>query len=436
MRFLKQLHIQVLLGLAAGIVLALCAPATAIAMKPLGDGFIALLRMLMAPIVFCTVIHGLSHARDLRKLGMLGVKTLVYFEVVSTLGLALGLVAVNLFKPGLGLHAINLSTASGDKISQFAASASHMNVTQFFMDIIPRTMVGAFSTGDMLQVLLVTLLVGVALMMTVGPDSLLLRGIEESQRVLFKVLSFVMRLAPLGAFGAMAFAVGSYGGATLLYLLKVVAVYWGASVLFVVVVLGGIMSWSGVSLWSLLSLIKEEILLVFGTASGEVAFPRLVEKLKEAGCDEMVVGFVLPAGYAFNLDGTSIYMAISVGFIAQATDTPFSLGQQLAVLAVLMLTSKGGAMVAGGAFIKLAATMESVKALPLNGLGLLFGIDRPMATATAVTNMIGNAVAVVTLSKVEQGLDTERFRERVKAGHAIGVRAEPAELAIPDSLPK
>jgi aerobic C4-dicarboxylate transport protein len=436
MKFLKQLHIQVLLGLAAGIVLALYAPATAIAMKPLGDGFIALLRMLMAPIVFCTVIHGLSHARDLRKLGMLGVKTLVYFEVVSTLGLALGLVAVNVFKPGLGLHAINLNAASGDKISQFAASASHMNVTQFFMDIIPRTMVGAFSTGDMLQVLLVTLLVGVALMMTVGPDSLLLRGVEESQRVLFKVLSFVMRLAPLGAFGAMAFAVGSYGGATLLYLLKVVAVYWATSVLFVVVVLGGIMSWSGVSLWSLLSLIKEEILLVFGTASGEVAFPRLVEKLKEAGCDEMVVGFVLPAGYAFNLDGTSIYMAISVGFIAQATDTPFSLGQQLAVLAVLMLTSKGGAMVAGGAFIKLAATMESVKALPLNGLGLLFGIDRPMATATAVTNMIGNAVAVVTLSKVEQGLDATRFRERVKSGHAIGVRTEPVELAVPDSLSK
>jgi len=404
---LKKLHIQVLIALIVAVALGLAAPSTALAMKPLGDGFIALLRMLLAPIVFFTVVHGLSHAQDLKRLGRLGARTLLYFEVLSTIGLGFGLVLVNVFKPGVGLHAVNLESTA--KIAQVAATAAHLTVLDFLLGIIPHTIVGAFATGDILQVLLIAILTGIALNLAVGRDSVLLRGIDEGQRVVFRILGFVMRLAPIGAFGAMAAAVGNYGGVTLLYLMKLVVLYWVGSILFVVVVLGGILMLCGISPLAVLRLIREELLLVFGTASGEVAFPRLVQKLQEAGCDEMVVGFVLPAGYSFNLDGTSIYMAMSVGFIAQATDTPFSLWQQLGLLGVLSLTSKGGTTVAGGAFIKLAATMESVRVLPLGGLGLLFGIDRLMATATALTNMVGNTVAVFAMSKWEGTLDTAKL---------------------------
>jgi aerobic C4-dicarboxylate transport protein len=377
-------------------------------MKPLGDAFIGLLRMLLAPIVFCTVVHGMSHVQDMRKLGRLGAKTLIYFEVVSTLAMFVGLVLVNVFKPGVGMHAAHLE--SSGKVAQFAESAAHMSVTDFLLGIVPTTLVGAFATGNILQVLLIAILAGIALNLSVGRDSILLRGVGEAQRVLFTILGFIMRLAPIGAFGAMAAAVGSYGGATMLYLMKLVLLYWAGSIGFVLIVFGGITASCGVSIFAVLRLIREELLLVFGTASGEVAFPRLVQKLQQAGCDEMVVGFVLPAGYSFNLDGTGIYMAMSVGFIAQATDTPFSIAQQIALLGVLTLTSKGGTTVAGGAFIKLAATMESLRVLPLGGLGLLFGIDRLMATATALTNMIGNTVAVIALAKWEHAFDADTFR--------------------------
>jgi aerobic C4-dicarboxylate transport protein len=412
MRQLKKLHVQVLIALVLAVLLGIFAPATAIAMKSLGDAFIGLLRMLLAPIVFCTVVHGLSHAQDMRRLGRLGAKTLIYFELVSTLALFVGLVLVNVVKPGVGLHATHIESTA--KVAQFAETAAHMTVTDFLLGIVPSTLVGAFATGNILQVLLIAILAGIALNIAVGRDSILLRGIGEGQRVLFTILGFIMRLAPLGAFGAMAAAVGSYGGATLLYLMKLVLLYWAGSIVFIVVVFGGILASCGLSLFAVLRMIREELLLVFGTASGEVAFPRLVQKLQQAGCDEMVVGFVLPAGYSFNLDGTGIYMALSVGFIAQATDTPFSLGQQIALLGVLMLTSKGGTTVAGGAFIKLAATMESVRALPLGGLGLLFGVDRLMATATALTNMIGNTVAVFALARWEGAFDIEQFRAYLK----------------------
>ncbi|KXU87259.1 C4-dicarboxylate transporter [Paraburkholderia monticola] len=417
---LKKLHIQVLLALILAVLVGIFAPTFAIAMKPLGDVFIGLLRMLLAPIVFCTVVHGMSHVQDMRKLGRLGAKTLIYFEVVSTLGLFVGLVLVNVFKPGAGMHAVHLE--SSGKIAQFAESAAHLSVADFLLGIVPTTLVGAFATGNILQVLFIAILAGIALNLAVGRDSILLKGIGEGQRVLFTILGFIMRLAPIGAFGAMANAVGSYGGATLLYLMKLVLLYWAGSIGFVLIVFGGITASCGVSIFALLRMIREELLLVFGTASGEVAFPRLVQKLQQAGCDEMVVGFVLPAGYSFNLDGTGIYMAMAVGFIAQATDTPFSIGQQIALLGVLMLTSKGGTTVAGGAFIKLAATMESVRVLPLGGLGLLFGIDRLMATATALTNMIGNAVAVLALAKWEGAFDIDTFRAYQASGSELLVQ--------------
>jgi aerobic C4-dicarboxylate transport protein len=410
MKHLKKLHIQVILALLLAVALGLAAPQAAMAMKPLGQGFISLLKMLLAPIVFCTVVHGIAHARDLGKLGRLGFKTLVYFEVVSTLAMAVGFVLVNVFEPGAGLHAGNL--AEPESVAKAATAAGQgLTLTSFALNMIPHTLVDAFARGDILQVLLVSILAGIALNQAVGPDSVILRGIDEGQKVLFKILGYIMRLAPLGAFGAMAAAVGSYGGMTLLYLMKLVVLYYAASLLFVFLVLGTITWYAGLSLFAILRLVKDELLLVLGTASGEVAFPRLVVKLKDAGCDEMVVGFVLPAGYSFNLDGTCVYMAMAVGFIAQATDTPFSLMQQAGMLAILMLTSKGGTTVAGGAFIKLAATMQTMRQLPLGGLGLLFGIDRLLATATATTNMIGNCVAVFVLAKWEGAFDPVRFAE-------------------------
>jgi aerobic C4-dicarboxylate transport protein len=352
------------------------------------------------------------------------VKSLVYFEVVTTIGLFVGLVLVNVFKPGVGMHAVHIESTA--RVTQLAEAASHMTVSEFLLGIVPTTLVDAFAKGNILQVLFIAMLTGVALNLAVGRDSIALRGVAEAQRVLFTILGFIMRLAPIGAFGAMAAAVGSYGSATLLLLKKLVVLYWAGSIAFVIVVFGGIAAWCGLSIFAVLRMIREELLLVLGTASGEVAFPRLVQKLQRAGCDEIVVGFVLPAGYSFNLDGTSIYMAMSVGFIAQATDTSFSIGQQVALLGVLMLTSKGGTTVAGGAFIKLAATMEAVRVLPLGGLSLLFGVDRLMSTCTALTNMIGNTVAVFALAKWERAFDIERFRAYQRSsGELVAARDGP-----------
>ena len=427
MKLLRQLYVQVLVGIALAVALGIAAPGVAIGMKPLGDAFIALLRMLLGPIIFCSVVLGLAHVRDMRQLGRLAAKALLYFEVMSTLAMALGFVVANLVQPGAGLHAGAL--AGNAEVSQIATAASHFTVSGFFLSIIPATLVDAFAKGEILQVLFISILTGAALGVGgAGKDSAILKLVVEAQQILFRVLGFIMRLAPLGAFGAMAAAVGAFGATTLLYLAKVVALHWATSAFFVVAVLGAVAAMAGLSIFKLLRLIREELLLVLGTASGEVALPRLVLKLQQAGCDEAVVGFVLPAGYSFNLDGTSIYMAISVAFIAQATDTPFSLWQQAGVLAILLLTSKGGTTVAGGAFIKLAATLQTVRTLPLNGLGLLFGIDRLMATCTALTNVVGNAVAVFVIARWEGAFDRAKF-DACLAGQAAG--QPPAAEALP-----
>jgi aerobic C4-dicarboxylate transport protein len=413
MKQLKKLHIQVLIGLACAVVLGLAVPQWAIAMKPLGQGFIALLKMMLAPIIFCTLVQGLAHVKDLRKLGRMGVKSLVYFEVVSTVAMVVGFVLVNVFEPGAGLHATNM--AESTEALKATSNAGGISAVNYLLSLIPHTLVDAFAKGDIVQVLIISILAGIALNMSVGEDSVILRGIDEAQLVLFRMLAFIMKLAPLGAFGAMAAAIGSYGGMTLVYLLKVIVLYYAASLIFVFGVLGSI-SWAiGLPFFSVLKLIRDEMLLIFGTASSEVAFPRLIEKLQRAGCDEVVVGFVLPAGYSFNLDGTSIYMAIAIGFIAQATDTPFSLWQQLGLLAILSLTSKGGTTVAGGAFVKLAATLQTVQTLPLGGLGLLFGIDRVMATATALVNVVGNTMAVFAISRWEGAFDAQAFTRETGA---------------------
>jgi len=405
---LKRLYVQVLIGIAAGVALGIAAPGIAVKMKPLGDAFISLLKILLAPIIFLTVVHGLAGVRDIRKMGRLGIKALVYFEAVSTIGLLFGFVLTNVFKPGAGLHAAATSTVSGS-LANATAAAGQFTVVNFLLSIIPDTIVDAFAKGQILQVLFISILVGVALTMTLKPDSVILAAVGEAQLVVFKMLTFIMRLAPIGAFGAMAAAVGANGTSTLIYLSRLVILFYAACIVFIVVGFGSIAAMARLSLWNILRIIKDEIVLVFGTASGEVAFPRLVTKLKQAGCAEAVVGFVLPAGYSFNLDATAIYMSLAVGFIAQATDTPFTLGQQIAVLGVLLLTSKGGTTVAGGAFVKLAATLQSVRMLPLSGLGLLFGVDRLMAIALAVTNMIGNTVAVFAIARWENALDDAMF---------------------------
>ncbi|MGJ4894879.1 MULTISPECIES: cation:dicarboxylate symporter family transporter [unclassified Bradyrhizobium] len=417
MAIIRQLYVQVLIAILLAIAVGLLAPEAAVQMKPLGDAFIALLRMMLGPIIFCSVVLGLTHVRDMRQLGRLAFKSLLYFEILTTLGMVVGFIAVNVFQPGDGLHAGNL--ALNDSVTRISNAASNFTAIGFFLSIIPTTIVDAFAKGEILQILFISVMVGAALSVGLKTESAILRGIEEGQDVLFRMLGFIMKLAPLGAFGAMAAAIGTHGGATLLYLGKVVLLYWITAVVFVAVVLGGVCAIMRLSLLKLLRLIREELLLVLGTASGEVALPRLMQKLEQAGCDGAIVGFVLPAGYSFNLDGTGIYMAIAVGFIAQATDTPFSYGQQLAVLAVMLLTSKGGTTVAGGAFIKLAATLQSVRVLPLNGLGLLFGIDRLMATCTALTNVVGNTVAVFVIARWENALDAARLDAYLAGGTAL-----------------
>lgn len=430
MGIFRQLYIQVLLGILLAVVLGLTAPAVALAMKPLGDAFIALLRMMLAPIIFCAVVLGLTHVADMRQLGRLAFKALLYFEVATTLAMILGFIAVNIFRPGEGLHAANLEIS--ESVARATSSATQFTAVRFFLSIIPTTLVDAFAKGEILQVLFISVLTGVALSVGgVRKDSVVLRAIAEGQEILFRILGFLMRLAPLGAFGAMAAAIGAFGADALFHLAKLVILAWATSIFFVVVVMGAMAMTVGLSIFKIIQLIRDELLLVLGTASGEVVLPRMMRKLEQAGCDQAVVGFVLPAGYSFNLDGTSIYMAVCAGFIAQATDTPFSLGEQIAMMAVMLLTSKGGSTVAGGAFVKLAATMQTVRTLPLGGLGLIFGIDRLLATALALTNLIGNALAVFVVAKWERAFSQAKFDLYLQRQAAGMIDASGAEKTEP-----
>jgi aerobic C4-dicarboxylate transport protein len=428
--WLSKLQVQVLIGILAGIALGLLAPAWAVSMKPFGDAFVGLLRMLIGPIVFFTVVHSLAAIRDMSRFGRLALKTLLYFEVVSTIAMLLGFAVVNIFQPGLGLHA----AAFAGPLPNSVAASEAFSFATFVLHIIPNNPVDAFAKGDVLQILFVSILCGFALNFLRKPDSVIAKAIDEGQSLLFIVLNFIMRFAPLGAFGAMAATIGGQGGGAMAYLAEIVVLFFATSAVFVVCVLGGIAALAGLSIFRILALIKEEILLVVSTSSSEVAFPRLIQKLQQSGCDEAVVGFVLPAGYSFNLDGTSIYMALGVGFIAQATDTPFPWSSQLALLAVLLLTSKGGATVAGGSFIKLAATLQSTHALPLSGLGLLFGVDRFMALCGGLTNMIGNAVAVVVISKWEGAFDQARFDAACARSGAPAAQQPAGEASNEDGI--
>jgi aerobic C4-dicarboxylate transport protein len=375
----------------------------------LGDAFIKLIKLLIAPIIFTTVVTGIAGMGDMRKVGRVGLKALVYFEVVSTLALIIGLLVVNWVQPGAGINA-SAATLDTQEVGQYVTAAQHRSVVDFLLHIIPNTFLGAFTEGDILQVLLVSLLFGFALTRLGDHARPVLNLLHDVARVFFGIVSMVTRLAPIAAFGAMAFTIGKYGLGSLLSLGQLMLCVYATCGLFVVVVLGLIARLHGFSVFRLLAYIKEELLIVLGTSSSESVLPRMMQRMEELGCSRPVVGIVLPAGYSFNLDGTSIYLTMAAIFVAQATNTPLTFAQQLTILFVLLLTSKGAAGVTGSGFITLAATLGAVSHIPPEGLALLIGVDRFMSEARALTNLCGNAVAMVVVAMWEGAFD------RTKAG--------------------
>ncbi len=408
-RLVHSLYLQVLVAVALGALLGVLNPSLGAALKPLGDGFIKLVKMLIAPIVFTTVVTGIAKMGDLKRVGRIGLKGIVYFEVLTTFALALGLIVGKIVRPGAGMN-VDPASLDTSAIANYTSSGHSLSTVEFLLNVIPKDVADAFARGDILQVLLFSILFGVALAAFKAQGSLVLRFVEELSHVLFRIVAIVMRLAPLGAFGAMAFTVGKYGIASLLSLGQLMATFYVTSLLFVLIVLGLVMRWAGLGILRFLRYIREEILIVLGTSSSESALPLLMRKMERLGCPESVVGLLVPMGYSFNLDGTSIYLTLATLFIAQATNTHVTLTQELEILAVLLLTSKGAAAVTGGGFITLAATLSAVGNIPVAGLALLLGIDRFMSEARAITNLIGNGVATVVVSRWEGELDLERAR--------------------------
>jgi len=407
--FYATLWIQVTIAMALAVILGALSPERAIAMKPLGDAFIRLITMIITLIIFCTVVSGIAGMQDMKKVGRVGGKALLYFEVVSTIALFLGLLVGNLVHPGSGF---NVNTASLDSraVAEYAGQAKAQNVSDFLLHIIPTTVVDAFAKGDILQVLLVAILFGIALS-SVGPRCKPVVDLFDAlTHAVFGVVSILMRFAPIGAFGAMAFTVGKYGLASLGPLLKLIATFYITCFLFVLIVMGGIAWFAGFNIVKFLTYIKEEMLLVLATSSSETALPTLMEKLQRLGCSKSLVGLVVPTGYTFNTDGSSIYMTLAALFVAQATNTPLTLMQQLTLMAVAVLTSKGASGVQGAAFIALVGTLMVIPTIPVAGMALILGIDRFMSMFRAMVNMIGNGVATVVVARWEGELDREKLR--------------------------
>ncbi len=410
--FYATLWVQVLMGMAAGIALGYLRPATAVAMKPLGDAFIRLITMVITVIIFCTVVSGIAGMQDMKKVGRVGVKALVYFEIVSTLALVIGLVVGNVVRPG-GDFNVNPASLDAAAVAAYAGQAKAQTVTEFLMHIIPTTVVDAFAKGDILAVLLVALLFGFALS-AVGPRSKpLVDLIDALTHAVFGVVNILMRFAPIGAFGAMAFTVGKYGIASLGPLVKLIGAFYVTSILFVLIVLGAIARAAGFGIVKFLFHIKEEILLVLATSSSETALPTLMEKLEKLGCSKSLVGLVVPTGYTFNTDGTSLYMTLAALFVAQATNTHLTLMQQLTIFAVATLTSKGASGVQGAAFIALVATLTVIPTIPVAGMALILGIDRFMSMCRASVNMIGNGVATLVVARWERELEHKTLQRKL-----------------------
>ncbi|TMG94703.1 MAG: dicarboxylate/amino acid:cation symporter, partial [Betaproteobacteria bacterium] len=392
----KSLYFQVIVAIVIGVLLGHFYPATGEAMKPLGDGFIKLIKMIIAPIIFCTVVVGIAGMEDMKKVGKTGGYALLYFEIVSSVALIVGLTIVNVVQPGAGMN-IDPATLDTKGVAAYTKPGQMQSTTDFLLNIIPSTVVDAFAKGEILQVLLFAVLFGFALHRFGGRGTLVFDWIEEASHVLFTIVGYIMRVAPIGAFGAMAFTIGKYGVGSLLSLGKLMGTFYLTCLVFILIVLGLIARFHGFSILKFIRYIKEELLIVLGTSSSESVLPRMIAKMENLGVKKSTVGLVIPTGYSFNLDGTSIYLTMAAVFVAQATNTPMTLGQQITLLTVLLLTSKGAAGVTGSGFIVLAATLSAVGHVPVAGLALILGIDRFMSEARALTNLIGNGVATVVV---------------------------------------
>ena len=414
------LYVQVLAAIAVAIVLGHFWPSTAVDMKPLGDGFIKLIKMVIALAIFCTVVSGIAGMSDMKKVGRNGGKALVYFELVSTLALLIGFAAAHLVRPGAGFN-VDPATLDVKAVARYAGIAEGQTVADFLLNIIPNTVVDAFARGDILPVVLVSILFGLVLSHLGDRGRPFNDLINAGSMLVFGAINFVMRLAPIGAFGAMAFTVGRYGLGSLGPLIKLVLLFYVTSAVFVFAVLGPIAWWSGFSIWKFLLYIKEELLVVLGTSSSDPVLPSLMEKLEELGCSKPVVGLVVPTGYVFNTDGSSIYMALAALFVAQATNTELSISQQIAIFAVAILTSKGASGVTGASFIALVGTLSVVPAIPVAGMALILGIDRFMSEARALVNVIGNGVATIVISRSENELDVNRLNSALNSKRPAAV---------------
>ena len=412
--FYKSLYLQVITAIIIGILVGHFLPETGTAMKPLGDAFIKLIKLIIAPIIFCTVVVGIAGMEDMKKVGKTGGLALLYFEIVSSFALVIGLLIVNLLHPGTGMN-IDPHALDTSGVTALTGSGKMQTTTEFLMNIIPTTLVDAFAKGEILQVLLFSIMFGFALHRFGGRGTLIFDLVEKFSQVLFSIVGIIMKVAPVGSFGAMAFTIGKYGIGSLFSLGKLMGTFYLACLLFIFIVLGVIARLHGFSIWKFIKYIKEELLIVLGTSSSESVLPRMMVKLEQLGVKKSVVGLVIPTGYSFNLDGTSIYLTMVAVFIAQATNTPMTLMQQITLLMVLLLTSKGAAGVTGSGFIVLAATLSAVGGVPVAGLALVLGIDRFMSEARALTNLIGNGVATVVVGKWTGDVDMAQLHSQLNS---------------------
>ncbi|MBT8767172.1 dicarboxylate/amino acid:cation symporter [Metapseudomonas boanensis] len=420
--FYKSLYVQVIVAIAVGILLGHFYPETGVALKPLGDGFVKLIKMAIAPIIFCTVVSGIAGMQDMKAVGKTGGYALLYFEIVSTVALLIGLVVVNVVQPGVGMH-VDPSTLDTKGIAAFAAAGEQQSTVAFLLNVIPSTVVGAFANGDILQVLFFSVIFAFALQRMGDYGKPILEFIDRIAHVMFGIINMIMKVAPIGAFGAMAFTIGQYGVGSLVQLGQLMLCFYITCVFFILVVLGGIARAHGFSVLRFIKYIREELLIVLGTSSSESALPRMLKKMEKLGANKSVVGLVIPTGYSFNLDGTSIYLTMAAVFIAQATDTPMDITHQITLLLVLLVASKGAAGVTGSGFIVLAATLSAVGHLPVAGLALILGIDRFMSEARALTNLIGNGVATIVVAKWCKQLDETILQSELASGGKV---AEPS----------
>ncbi|WP_421292711.1 dicarboxylate/amino acid:cation symporter [Aeromonas taiwanensis] len=422
-KIVSSLYFQVILAITIGILLGHFYPSLGADMKPLGDGFVKLIKMIIAPVIFCTVVTGIAGMESMKAVGKTGAIALIYFEVVSTLALIIGLCVVNLLQPGAGMN-VDPSSLDASAISVYADQAQSQGIVAFLLDVIPASVIGAFAGGNILQVLLFSVLFGFSLHHIGEKGKTIFNIIDGFSHVIFGIINMIMKLAPIGAFGAMAFTIGKYGIGSLVQLGQLIASFYLTCLLFIFLVLGSIAKANGFSIVRFISYIREELLIVLGTSSSESVLPRMLVKMEALGCKKSVVGLVIPTGYSFNLDGTSIYLTMAAVFIAQATNTPLDLFHQLTLLVVLLISSKGAAGVTGSGFIVLAATISAVGHLPLAGLALILGIDRFMSEARALTNLIGNGVATLVVARYCDQLDEEKMQEAL----AKPVSAKPVDL--------